>query len=43
VDAFAFKSGQFCNGPECVDCGKTACWHHDPLWVLEPCPARLGS
>lgn len=39
VDIFAL-SASFCNGPECSDCGKVSCWHHDPNWVLEPCPAR---
>lgn len=36
IDVFAFQSGNFCNGPKCVDCGMARCQHHSPEWIYKP-------
>lgn len=36
VDAFSHEAGIH-NGPECADCGKTACWHCDDWHLRKEC------
>lgn len=39
VDIFAFDGG-YCNGPLCLDCGRTGCHHCHPEMYDEECPSR---
>jgi hypothetical protein len=35
-------SGEYCNGPECVECGYTFCEHCHPEEYDSECPGREG-
>ena len=35
-------SGGFCNGPRCVECGRTFCEHCHPEEYDSECPGRAG-
>jgi len=37
VDLFRF-SENYCNGPECFDCGRSRCHHCFPEFDMEQCP-----
>lgn len=38
VYRFAYRGGEYHNGPLCMVCGRTGCEHCDPEMLVEECP-----